>query len=182
MWKSQLVTRRQWPKVRHETMFNSLVLSLLMLSRPLYSCFLPTLLGLLSEIPKTLNLFWMQLPTRRVKTLEKISDQAAIRATRVEFFSKINKRPWSFIRDRRVYEYRWVLVLFQNWPKSLHKFQFFPTLRVIFSSFKMSLAKTMICPLQCTVCWAIMAYKLKFWPQHPSRFSTVQCATLVMTF
>jgi len=40
--------------------------------------------------------------TRRVKTLKKISDQAAIRATRVEFFSKINKRPWSFIRDRRV--------------------------------------------------------------------------------
>ena len=54
------------------------------------------------------------------------------------------------------------LVLFQNWPKSLHKFQFFPTLRVIFSSFKMSLAKTMMCPLQCTICWAIMAYKLKF--------------------
>ena len=34
--------------------------------------------------------------------MKKISDQAAIRATRVEFFSKINKRPWSFIRDRRV--------------------------------------------------------------------------------
>ena len=34
--------------------------------------------------------------------MEKISDQAAIRATRVENFSKINKRPWSFIRDCRV--------------------------------------------------------------------------------
>ena len=102
MWKSQLVTGRQWPKVRHETMPNSLVLSLLMLSRPLHSCLLSTLLGYLSEIPKTSNLLWIQLLTRRVKTLKKISDQAAIRATRVEFFSKINKRPWSFIRDRRV--------------------------------------------------------------------------------
>ena len=102
MWKSQLVTRRQWPKFRYETMPKSWILSLVMLSRPLHSCLLPTLLGYLSEIPKTSNLLWIQLLTRRVKTLKKISDQAAIRATRVEIFSKINKRPWSFIRDRRV--------------------------------------------------------------------------------
>ena len=31
-----------------------------------------------------------------------MSDQAGIRATRVEFFKKINMRPWLFIRDRRV--------------------------------------------------------------------------------
>ena len=102
MWKSQLVTRRQWPKFRYETMPKSWILSLVMLSRPLHSCLLPTLYGYLSEIPKTSNFLWIQLLTRRVKTLKKISDQAAIRATRVEFFSKINKRPWSFIRDRRV--------------------------------------------------------------------------------
>ena len=102
MWKSQLVIRRQWSKFRYETMPKSWVFSLLMLFRPLHSCLLPTLLGYLSEIPKTSNLFWIQLLTRRVKTLKKISDQAAIRATRVENFSKINKRPWSFIRDCRV--------------------------------------------------------------------------------
>ena len=102
--------------------------------------------------------------------------------TRAQFFFLEHLWTPQNLPIKLVYEYRWVLVLFQNWPKSLHKFQFFPTLRVIFSSFKMSLAKTIMCPLQCTVCWAIMAYKLKFWPQHPSRFSTVQCATLVMTF
>ena len=107
MWKSQLVTRRQWPKFRYETMPKSWILSLVMLSRPLHSCLLPTLLGYLSEIPKTSNLLWIQLLTRRVKTLKKISDQAAIRATRVEFFSKINKRPGSFIRDSRVTAQFW---------------------------------------------------------------------------
>ena len=115
MWKSQLVTRRQWPKFRYETMPKSWILSLVMQSRPLQSCLLPTLLGFISEIPKTSNLLWIQLLTRSVKTLKKISDQAAIRATRVDFFSKINKRPWSFIRDRRV------LMLFMDCPLNLEQ-------------------------------------------------------------
>ena len=103
-------------------------------------------------------------------------------ATASSIFFPYENRHWVEAIPKIWWLKKVAIALFQNWPKSLHKFQFFTTLRVIFSSFKMSLAKTMICPLQCTVCWAIMANKLKFWPQHPSRFSTVQCATLVMTF
>ena len=54
---------------------------------------------------------------------------------------------------------------FQNWPKSLHKIGFFPTLRPFFSSFQLLIAGNIIISLVYAIYWAKLANKVNFDPK-----------------
>ena len=67
-------------------------------------------------------------------------------------------------------------LLFQNLPKSLHKIEFFPSLRPFFSSLKVLHTKMVDSSSVYLVLWTIIAFKLNFQPQNPNRCSPALCA------